>query len=329
MKAIIWTAYGPPDVLKLQDVPRPEPQDGELLIRVQATSVTAGDCETRAMVFQPPLGLAMRLFIGVFRPSRRQILGQELAGVVEAVGPGVTTFAPGDPVLAATGLRFGGYAEYATMPAESDDGLVMKKPDGVSWEDAAVLPTGGLEALHFMREAHAGPGKHILINGAGGSIGTYSVQLAKLKGAEVTAVDTGPKLDMLRELGADHVIDYKAEDFTRLGQSWDAVLDVVGKTDYNRTVAVLAPGGVYLQANPRGSQLVRNARELADGKRFFAQPAGRDPADLGHLLELIEAGTLKAVIGHRFPLEQMVEAHRLAESEGKIGNIAISVGAGE
>ncbi len=328
MKAIIWTAYGPPDVLKLQDVPRPEPKEGELLIGVHATSVTLGDCETRGMSFAPYLSLPLRVYIGFTRPSRIKILGQELSGVVEAVGPGVVGFSPGDAILATTGFRFGGHAEFAVLAAASNDGLVVHKPAGVSFEEAAVLPTGGLEALHFMRLGEVGPGQHILINGAGGSIGTYSVQLAKQRGAEVTAVDSGMKLEMLRSIGADHVIDYTQEDFRRNGQTYNAVLDVVGTIALDDALAALSPGGVLLAANPslavrRGGGAARRA-----GKRVVSQAAGREPADLAWLLEQVEAGTLTPVIGHRFPLEQVPDAHRLVESGAKIGNTAVVVVAG-
>ncbi len=328
MKAMIWTAYGPPDVLKLQDVAKPEPKDGELLIRVRATSVTAGDCEARGMSFPAYLSLPLRVYIGFTRPSRIKVLGQELSGVVEAVGSDVTGFRPGDAVLAATGFRFGGAAEYAVLPEKPGDSLVAHKPEGVSFEEAAVLPTGGLEALHFMRLGQVGPGQHLLINGAGGSIGTYGVQLAKLMGAEVTAVDSGPKLEMLRSIGADHVIDYTQEDFRQNGQTYDALLDVIGSVALDDALAALSPGGALLAANPSLAMRRSGGAARRAGKRVFTEAAGRDPADMAYLLELVEAGKLAPVIGRRFPLEQLADAHRFAESGGKTGNIVITVSEG-
>lgn len=325
MKAMIWTAYGPPEVLQLREVPKPVPKEGDLLIRVRATSVTAGDCETRGMKFAPWLSVPMRAFVGITRPTRRTILGQELAGEVEAVGSAVTRFKPGDPVFASTGFNFGGYAEYAALPEKPGDGLVALRPEGLSFEEAAAVPTAGLEALHFLREGRLQPGQHLLINGAGGSIGTFGVQLAKRAGLEVTAVDSGEKLAMVGELGADHVVDYRQEDFTRRGETYDAIFDVAGTSDFERSMAALNPGGVYLLANPRFGHMLRGRGKQAGGKRVFSGAASGTVADLEYLAQLLVADELKVVIDRVYPLEELVEAHRYAESGAKKGNLVISV----
>jgi NADPH:quinone reductase-like Zn-dependent oxidoreductase len=214
MKAIVWTRYGSADGLQLQDVEKPSPEDDEILVKVQATSVTAGDSEMRRLKLPLMLSWPMRLYAGVIRPKRLTILGQELAGIVEEVGRDVQAFKKGDQVFGTTGLRFGAYAEYICLkgnPSEVQGALALK-PTNLSYEEAAVVPTAALEALHFLREANIQAGQKVLVFGAGGSIGTFSVQLAKYFGAEVTAVDSTPKMEMLRQIGADHTVDY-----TKLG----------------------------------------------------------------------------------------------------------------
>lgn len=328
MKAIVWTAYGPPEVLKLQEVPRPHPKDNEVLIRIRATTVTAGDCEARSLKFPPWLAVPMRLYAGIRRPSRIRILGQELAGDVESVGRDVTRLRPGEPVFAVTGFTFGAYAEYICLPEQPGNSLVLPKPVNLTYDEAAAVPVAGLEALHWIRRGAVQKGERVLIYGAGGSIGTYAVQLAKHREAEVTAVDRGEKLAMLRSIGADHVIDYLREDFSKSGKTYDVIVDVVGKSSFDRSIAALSANGRYLLANPRLIDKVRGSRLGDGGKRVIAETAGRDPADLDYLRELIEAGRLKPVIDRRYPLAQAAEAHRYAESGLKHGNIVLTV-AGE
>jgi NADPH:quinone reductase-like Zn-dependent oxidoreductase len=229
MKAVIWTAYGPPEVLQLQEIEKPAPRDNEVLIKVHAATVTAGDCEMRSLKFPLFLSLPMRLFAGPLRPTRVRIIGQELAGEVEAAGKEVTRFKPGDQVFGALGFGKGAYAEYICLPEEAEDDVLAIKPANLTYEEAAALPVGGMEALHYLRQGKIQPGHKVLINGAGGSIGTMGVQLAKHHGAEVTGVDSTAKLDMLRSLGADHVMDYTQEDLTKAGRKYDVVFDVVGK----------------------------------------------------------------------------------------------------
>lgn len=326
MKAIVWTAYGPPDVLQLREVAKPVPQEKELLIRVHAAGVTAGDCEMRSLNLAPYFRLPIRAYAGFVRPSRVKILGQELAGEVVATGNAVTRFRAGDPVYSATGFSFGAYAEYICLPAEGAESAVGIKPANLSFEEAAVVPVAGLEAFHFIRAAQLRDGQQLLINGAGGSIGTYALQMAKQMGVAVTAVDHTTKLEMLRALGADRVIDYTQEDFTRKGQTYDAILDVVGNQPYRRYLPSLKPNGRLLLANPGLSPLLRGGRlEGPDGKRIFSQAARRTPGDLAALKTMIEAGQIRPVIDRRFPLEQAAEAHRYVETGRKKGNVVLVV----
>jgi NADPH:quinone reductase-like Zn-dependent oxidoreductase len=326
MKAVVWTQYGSPDGLQLQEVEKPSPNDNEVLIKVRATSVTAGDTEARALKFPFWLSLPMRFYIGFRKPSRIRILGQELSGDVEAVGKNVKRFMREDQVFGTTGFSFGAYAEYICLPAESDDGTLAHKPANMTYEEAAATPTAGLEALHFLRKANLQPGQKILIIGAGGSIGTFSVQLAKHLGAEVTAVDRGEKLDMLRSIGADHVVDYTRENFADRGETYDVVFDVIGKGSYSASVNSLSPNGRYMLANPKMSKMVRGLwTSMVSDKKIIYAFATRKTEDLVHLKELIEAGELKSVIDRCYPLEQTAEAHRYAETGQKKGNIVITV----
>lgn len=330
MKAVVWTAYGPPEVLQLQEVAKPAPKDHEVLIRIYATTVTAGDCELRNLEF-PVMSFLMRLYIGLRNPTRMKILGQEFAGEIEAVGKAVTRFQIGNQVFGATGFHMGAYAEYICLPAEPKEGgmagILASKPANMSYEEAAAIPVGGLEALHFLRRADIQRGERVLINGSGGSIGTAAIQLAKNLGAEVTGVDSSMKLDMLRSIGADQVIDYTQEDFTKNGQTYDVIFDVVGKSSFSRCENSLTEDGRYLTANPGWSQMMRGQRASKKrGKRVISGTASRSTEDLILLKELIEAGKLRAIIDRRYPLEQMAEAHRYVETGQKAGNVVITVG---
>ncbi|MEJ2208733.1 MAG: NAD(P)-dependent alcohol dehydrogenase [Anaerolineae bacterium] len=326
MKAIVWTAYGPPEVLKLRDVAKPVPGDNEVLIKIHATTVTAGDVETRRLALPLWIRLPMRFYVGLSKPKRMTILGQELAGEIEAVGQGVTRFRPGDEVFAATGFGLGGYAEYICLPQVPEDGALALKPANVSFEEAAAVPFGGPEALYFLKKADIQPGESILINGAGGTIGTFAVQLARYYGAEVTAVDSAGKFDMLRAIGADDVIDYTRQDFSRSGRTWNVIMDVIGKSSFSGSMKSLSPKGRYLLVNPRVSHMVRGLWSgITSGKRVIAGAASRTAADLDFLTQLIEAGKLQVVIDRCYPLEQTADAHRYAEAGGKKGNLVITV----
>jgi len=291
MKAIVWTKYGLPDVLQLREVEKPVPKDNEVLIRIVATTVTAGDCEMRSLNFPIFLSLPMRIWIGFRKPKGTTILGTELAGEIEAVGVDVKQFIKGDQVFGSAGMSFGANAEYICLPEKPGEmeGGVAIKPSNMTYEEAATVPFGGRDALHFLRKGNLQPGQKILINGAGGSIGTFAVQLAKYFGAEVTAVDRSEKLAMLRSIGADHVIDYTQEDFTERGQTYDVIFDVIGVISFSRSDKTLKQNGTYLLANPG------------------------------------EAGKIKTVIDRTYPLEQIAEAHSYVETGQKKGNVVIVV----
>ena len=325
MKAIVWTKYGPPDVLQLQEVAKPAPKDHEVLIRIDATTVTAADCELRSLKLPIWLRLPLRIYLGLIRP-RNMILGQELAGEIEAVGKDVKRLRKGDQVFAWTGLGLGAYAEYTCLP---EDGVLAIKPATMTYEEAAALPVGGLEAVHFLRKGHIQSGEKILIHGAGGSIGTFAVQLAKYFGADVTAVDSTEKLDLLRSLGADHVIDYTQADFTTNGETYDVIFDVVGKSSFPRSVRSLKHNGRYLLANPKLSQMVRGRRILRRSSKtvipYAARAASETTEDFNFLKELIEAGKIQSVIDRRYPLEHIAEAHRYVDTGHKKGNVVITV----
>jgi NADPH:quinone reductase-like Zn-dependent oxidoreductase len=323
MHAVICEKYGPPEVLELREVEKPVAKNDELLIKIHATSVVMGDCELRAQNFpQYSLGLklVMRLGFGI-RGPRKKILGQQCAGEIEAIGGEVASFKPGDQVFAATGFDLGTYAEYTAF---SENNPVVLKPRNMSYTEAATIPIGGTEALHFIEKAEIQEGHRVLINGAGGSIGTIAIQLAKSRGAEVTAVDSAGKFDMLHSIGADHTIDYKTENFTEHDETYDVIFDVVGVTRFSDCIGILNENGIYLQGNgsiSRGdkSRAKKMNMEAIDG------PADYTKENLLHLKELIEADAIRTVIDRVYPLEEIVEAHRYVEQGGKKGNVVISV----
>lgn len=302
MKAIISTHAGPPEVLQLQDVPKPAPQAHEVLIRVQAATVTAGDVLLRRLPAW--LWLPMRMF----SPHRRKrIPGHELAGEVEAVGDGVTRFAVGDQVFGTTtGLSAGAYAEYVCLPEAWPTGVLARKPANLAYAEAAGLPVGGMTALQLLRkgQVQAGHAKRVLIYGASGSVGTFAVQLARHFGAEVTGVCSGANAALVQSLGAQHVIDYTREDFAKSGETYDLIFDAVGKGSPARGKRALKPGGLYLS-------VATSTRE--------------NTADLNLLRELAEAGAIKAVIDRRYPLAQAADAHRYVETGRKRGNVVLTI----
>ena len=326
MKAIVWTKYGPPDGLQLKEVEKPTPKEDEVLIRIYATTVTAGDCEFRSLKYPLLMSLSMRIYVGLRKPKKITILGQELAGEIESVGKDVKLFKEGDQVFAHTGFGMGAYAEYICRPEEPEGirGVLAIKPANMTYEEAAAVPLGGLEALHFLRKGNIQSGQKVLINGAGGSIGTFAVQLAKYFGAEVTGVDSTGKLDMLRSIGADQVIDYTQEDFTKSGQTYDVIFDVVGKSSFSGSIRSLKQNGRYLLANP-GPGVQRRRTSRRSSKKVILGGASYKTENLIFLKELIETGKVKSVIDRRYPLEQIAEAHRYVEKGGKKGNVVITV----
>lgn len=319
MKAIVYTKFGPPEVLQLREVEKPAPKDNEVLIRIAATTVAAEDPGMRRL---PGLN-------GLLRP-KRTILGFYLAGEIESTGKDVTFFKKGDQVFGNTGLEvLGAYAEYICMP---EDGALAIKPANMTYEQAAAVPNGALAALPFLRDkGNIHSGQTVLINGAAGAVGTCAVQLARSFGAEVTGVCSTTNLELVRSLGADTVIDYTREDFTRSGQTYDIVFDTVGKSSFSRCKGLLKPGGVYLSTTSSRDTIFQMIWKstLASKKAIFMatglRPASEKAKDLLFIKELIEAGKIKAVIDKSYPLERMAEAHRYVEKGHKRGNVVITV----
>jgi len=316
MKAIVYTKFGPPDVLRLQEVEKPTPKDNEVLIKIYATAVTKEDPDMRT---SPG-------FNGFLKP-RHPILGQELAGEVEAIGRDVTRFRPGDQVFGIG--AFGAYAEYKCMP---ENAALAIKPANMSYEEAASVPNGALTALPFLRDkGNIQGGQAVLIYGASGSVGTAAIQLARYYGAQVTGVCSTTNLEMVKSLGADQVIDYTQEDFTENGKTYDLIFDTVGKRSFSECKGSLTESGVYLTTVPMpGTMLQVLWTSIAGGKKakFAAtglRAAGKKTQDLLFLRELIEGGKIKAVIDRRYPLEQMAEAHRYVEQGHKKGNVVVTV----
>lgn len=322
MKAVVYREYGPPSVLALEEIPKPTPRDDQVLIKIHAATVGTWDCEFRAFAFPLWFWLPLRIAMGI-RAPRWSVLGQELAGEIEAVGKDVERFEAGDQIFASTGLRLGAHAEYTCMSA---DGTIAIKPTNMSYEEAAGIPTGGDNALHFLRKANVQPGESVLVNGAAGNIGVVAVQLAKHYGAEVTAVDSSEKLEMLREIGADHVIDYTKEDFTGAGKKYDVIFDLVHKSSYSRGIRSLEPNGRYVLANPRFFQMVRAVwTSKTSDKKVLFEFAGSKPQDLVALKKLAEVGAIRAVIDQRFPLDRAAEAHAYVDSGRRKGTVVLTV----
>ncbi len=324
MKAAIWTAYGPPETIEIRGVALPEPKAGEVRIKVEASTVTAGDTEMRTLKFPWYLRLPIRLYIGWRKPKRLTILGQEYAGIIDKLGDGVTKFKVGDKVFASGVMpRLGGHAEYAVAPAIVEDGLLERRPEVLTAEEAAAVPFAAFEAYYFLNKAKLRAGERILIVGAGGSIGSYAVQIAKAWGASVTAVDRVPKHAKLREIGADEVLDPTA-DWGRA--AYDIALDVVGVRTYHRTIRAVRRGGRYVSSNPRFMLLFRALwARFASGKRVIVGTANHRPEAITAVNALIESGAIRPVIGRTFTLDEIVEAHRYAGSSEKIGNVVIRV----
>jgi NADPH:quinone reductase-like Zn-dependent oxidoreductase len=322
MRAITYSSYGPPAVLTLTDVPAPVPGADEVLIRVRAVEATKSDCEMRSLHFPVAwLRVPMRLVLGVTRP-KRPILGMYFAGEIAAVGSAVRELAPGDQVFGATGLRLGAYAEYMTLPARE---AIVLKPSNMSFAEAAAVPLGGLNALHFMRRAAIRPGEAVLVNGAGGSIGAHAVMIAKAMGAEVTAVDAPHKRDLVR-LGADHFIDYTRQDFSALGKTWDVIFDMVTTSSYSACIKALRPNGRYLSGNPRPEVMLRSvATNALTNKKVDFAFADESRAGLDALREMIERGEIKSIVDTVYPLSAAATAHERVEREQRIGAIVLSM----
>jgi len=322
MRAAVMTRYGGPEVIEVRDVPTPAPAEREVLVRVRASSVCYGD----RMIRSGPL--FMRLLTG-FRP-RHPILGVDLAGTVEAVGSRVTRFAPGDAVFGARGDRFAAHAELTCV---AEDGFLAHKPAAMTFEQAGTVFVGAACSLYFLRKATVQSGDRVLVHGASGSLGIFAVQLAKHCGAHVTAVCSGANMDLLRSLGADEIIDYTRRDFVGDGAVYDVLVDLLGKAGFPRSARALKPGGRYLLVGFSGGlwslargMLTGALMHLVGRVRFVGGAANPTQADLVFLRDLIDAGKLRTVIGRRYALDEIAEAHRYADSGHKVGNVAVVIG---
>lgn len=320
MLAYHCVGYGGPDVLRLVELPRPTPKADEMLVRVYATSVTSGDCRVRSMQVPRGLGLIARLALGFNRP-RQPILGTEFAGVVEAVGPNVTRFAVGDAVCGFPGGKMGCYAEYCCI---KENGRVVHKPPHLSFVDAAGLWFGGSTALHFLRAVQVASGQKWLIIGASGGVGSSLVQLAAQEGVNVTAVTSTANVDLVRSLGAEDIIDYTAEDFTRNGQQYDVIIDVVGASSFGHCRHMLVDKGRFVPvAGGLADMLAALWAPLLTGKKVIAGPAEERVADMGQIAALTISGALKPVTDRIFPFTQMTKAHAYVDTGRKKGAVAI------
>jgi NADPH:quinone reductase-like Zn-dependent oxidoreductase len=324
MKAIVYTEYGPADVLHLQDVEKPTPKDNEVLIKMHATSVTAADCNARGFVFVPPgFGFLARLMFGLRKP-KQPILGTELSGEIVEVGKEVKLFKKGDLVFG-TSEKYGAYTEYICM---AEDARLVMKPTNLTCAEAASIPFGATSALYFLRDmAKLQLGQKVLIIGASGCTGVYAIQLAKYYGSDVTGVCSTRNLEMVRSLGANHVIDYTKEDFTQNGQTYDVIFDMVpGKSSFACYKGSLKPNGLYLAGAGGLESFAQMAwTGIIGGKKVIAGMAPDRVEDLVFLKELLEAGKLKPVIDRHYPLEQTAEAHRYADTGHKKGSVVITV----
>ena len=324
MKAIVYDRYGPPEVLRLEEVARPTPGPGEVLVKVHATTVNRLDVHTREA--NRKSGLTMTVLsraISGLRGPRRRILGTEFAGVVEAAGSGVTELSVGDRVFGSTGWRFGAHAEYLTIPAT---GHITTIPEGLDFEEAAAICDGALNALQCFKQADLRPGRTILIFGASGSIGTAGLQLAKHFGADITAVTSTKNLELVTSLGPNRVIDYSREDFTRNGKRYDVIFDAVGKLSFRRCRDSLEEAGVFLPTDGLGNLFLAILHSRSRGKRVAFQIPPRLPReDLLFMRGLVESGEFRPVIDRRYPLEEVIEASRYVETERKKGNVILLV----
>jgi NADPH:quinone reductase-like Zn-dependent oxidoreductase len=322
MKAIVYTKYGPPEVLRLKEVEKPVPKENEILVKIKATTVTVADIRSRSFTVPPAFWLPARITLG-FRQPKKEILGMELAGEVESVGGSVTKFKEGDQVFAASLVDFGAYAEYKCLP---EDGPVAIKPYNLTYGEAAAIPIGARTALYFLRKANIQNGQKILVYGASGSVGSYAVQIAKYFGANVTGVCSTANLELVKSLGADQVIDYTAEDFSVTGETYDVIFEAVNKSSFSSCMNSLKKDGTYINVTvPLPGVQMLWTKLTGNKKLLLSRNSPETPEALEFLKELVETGKLKVVIDRHYPFEEIVEAHRYVEKGHKKGNVIITV----
>ncbi|MDM5326710.1 NAD(P)-dependent alcohol dehydrogenase [Neobacillus sp. CF12] len=322
MKAMVYTKYGSPEVLKIKEVNKPIPKENELLVKVKATTVTVADIRSRSFTIPPVFWLPARITLG-FRQPKKEILGMELAGEVEAVGTDVKRFKAGDQVFAASLAGFGAYAEYKCL---REDGPISLKPTNISYEEAAAIPIGARTALYFLRKAAIQSGQSVLVYGASGSVGSYAIQLAKYFGANVTGVCSTANVEWVKSLGADKVIDYTVEDFADMDEKYDVIFEAVNKSSFSACMKSLKKDGTYINITEPLPNVKMLWTQLTSSKKLlFSRNSPETPEALNFLKELVETEKLKVVIDRTYPFEEMVEAHRYVEKGHKKGNVVITM----
>ncbi|KON68583.1 NADPH:quinone oxidoreductase [Peribacillus butanolivorans] len=322
MKAIVYTKYGPPDVLQLKEVKKPTPKENEILVKVKATTVTVADIRSRSFTVPLSVWLPARITLG-FRRPKKSILGLELSGEVESVGKDVKQFKKGDQVFAASQIGYGAYAEYKCLP---ENGPVSIKPNNLSFEEAAAIPIGARTALFYLRKANIKSGQKVLVYGASGSVGSYAVQIAKYFGADVTGVCSTTNLELVKSLGADQVIDYTREDFSSKGETYDVIFEAVDKSSFSACMKSLKKDGTYINVTvPLPGVRMLWTKLTSNRKLILGQNSPENSEALNFLKELVETGKLKVVIDRYYAFEEIVEAHRYVEKGHKKGNVVITV----
>jgi NADPH:quinone reductase-like Zn-dependent oxidoreductase len=322
MTAAVYRHFGAPDVVHLEQLPVPRPGPGDVLIRVHASTVSVADHRARSRDIPAGLWLLAAFGLGVFRPSRR-VLGMDAAGVVEAIGAGVTAFAPGDKVVAMTGGAFGGHAEYLCLP---QDGAITRAPESMSFEEAVTLVFGGVTAHGFFRKVAIGPGTTVLVNGASGAVGTAAIQLAKELGAQVTAVTSGANAELVTALGADRVIDYAKQDFATSGDSYDVIVECVGNAPFVKVSAAINPGGALLLVISDLRGMLRSRGQSRRTGKLVTWDVGKPGAeDLDYLVSLANSGRFRGVIDRSYDLTDVVKAHRYVDTGHKKGNVVLRI----
>ncbi|MEJ9231828.1 NAD(P)-dependent alcohol dehydrogenase [Peribacillus butanolivorans] len=322
MKAIVYTKYGPPDVLQLKEVKKPTPKENEILVKVKATTVTVADIRSRSFTVPLSVWLPARITLG-FRRPKKSILGLELSGEVESVGKDVKQFKKGDQVFAASQIGYGAYAEYKCLP---ENGPVSIKPNNLSFEEAAAIPIGARTALFYLRKANIKSGQKVLVYGASGSVGSNAVQIAKYFGADVTGVCSTTNLELVKSLGADQVIDYTREDFSSKGETYDVIFEAVDKSSFSACMKSLKKDGTYINVTvPLPGVRMLWTKLTSNRKLILGQNSPENSEALNFLKELVETGKLKVVIDRYYAFEEIVEAHRYVEKGHKKGNVVITV----